>query len=909
MLVHGDAAFAGQGVVAETLNLSEVPGLRGRRHRARRRQQPARLHHRARARPFDRLRHRRRQDGAGADLPRERRRPRGRGARDPPRVRVPAGVPEGRRRRHGLLPPVRPQRGRRARVHAAAHVRADRRGTARSASSTPSSSCSAATSRSRSEQRARDDFKARLDAGVRGDARRPRRRRRRRRRRRLSSATTSVAASTTPVATGVPRDDARRGRRRARDVCPTASPCNPKLERSSSRRRARRSTNDEIDWALAEALAFGSLVLEGTPVRLAGQDTRRGTFSQRHGVLVDQETEREYVPLAHLAADQAPFMLYDSVLSEYAALGFEYGYSVSIATRSCAGKRSSATSPTARRSSSTSSSSPPRTSGASAAASRCCSPTASRARAPSTRARASSGSSRCAPRTTCASSTRRPRRSTSTCCAARCHGADASRWCASRRSATCACPRPARRVERSPTARFAARARRPRSAVTRTDVGPRVVLCTGKIAHELMDERDARRRAGRGRPRRAAVPVAGARARCGARRATPTPREVWWVQEEPANMGAWNFVRGRLAPALGDRALHHVARASSASPATGSVKIHDDEQRAADHERPRRRVRTTGSPRRDPRRPRGGRRPPRCRSYPVHPARPGTRVLHRGLGVPRRAGRVRGRRGRAAQPHGTGAAVPEPPRFVRGRRHHGASRRARHGRRGPATRTPRTGTHLAAPLAPPRAAAPWSALAARVARASRILGGRRARRRAGRARLGRRPPRRGCRRRAPRRRRSPSRRARRFAAGAGAVGSACCSTTWCSGARRIASRAVAHPHVLVTGTPYVDVWQAVRPAGARYRRVARGPEGHRLEGRCVLGAGRRRPWTLWRRILRVRSRMARPRATARARGRGADRLRDGPTTPEVQGPNARRTLSTCAAANASSSGACVTRKR
>ena len=83
-----------------------------------------------------------------------------------------------------------------------------------------------------------------------------------------------------------------------------------------------------IDWSLGEAAAFGSLLLEGIPVRVAGQDTRRGTFSQRHGVLVDAVDETEYVPLNHLGADQAPFRLYDSVLSEYAALGFEYGYSV-----------------------------------------------------------------------------------------------------------------------------------------------------------------------------------------------------------------------------------------------------------------------------------------------------------------------------------------------------------------------------------------------------------------------------------------------------------------------------------------------------------------------------------------------------------------------------------------------------
>jgi 2-oxoglutarate decarboxylase len=101
----------------------------------------------------------------------------------------------------------------------------------------------------------------------------------------------------------------------------------PKLERLLQAHKVA-FDKDEVDWSLAETLAFGSLLLEGTPVRLSGQDTRRGTFSQRHGVLVDQRTEEEYVPLAYLSPDQAPFMLYDSVLSEFAALGLEYGYSV-----------------------------------------------------------------------------------------------------------------------------------------------------------------------------------------------------------------------------------------------------------------------------------------------------------------------------------------------------------------------------------------------------------------------------------------------------------------------------------------------------------------------------------------------------------------------------------------------------
>ena len=84
----------------------------------------------------------------------------------------------------------------------------------------------------------------------------------------------------------------------------------------------------EVDWALGETLAFGSLLLEGTDIRLSGQDTRRGTFSQRHAVLIDYETESEWAPLSHIDDTQGRFWVYDSLLSEYAALGFEYGYSV-----------------------------------------------------------------------------------------------------------------------------------------------------------------------------------------------------------------------------------------------------------------------------------------------------------------------------------------------------------------------------------------------------------------------------------------------------------------------------------------------------------------------------------------------------------------------------------------------------
>ena len=93
-------------------------------------------------------------------------------------------------------------------------------------------------------------------------------------------------------------------------------------------RRAKMAREGGIDWAFAELLAFGSLNIEGHMVRLAGQDSRRGTFVQRHAVIVDRKTGKEYVPLQNLSDDQGRFLAYDSALSEYAAVGFEYGYSV-----------------------------------------------------------------------------------------------------------------------------------------------------------------------------------------------------------------------------------------------------------------------------------------------------------------------------------------------------------------------------------------------------------------------------------------------------------------------------------------------------------------------------------------------------------------------------------------------------
>ncbi|TPG16071.1 multifunctional oxoglutarate decarboxylase/oxoglutarate dehydrogenase thiamine pyrophosphate-binding subunit/dihydrolipoyllysine-residue succinyltransferase subunit [Pedococcus bigeumensis] len=101
----------------------------------------------------------------------------------------------------------------------------------------------------------------------------------------------------------------------------------PKLLQAMEK-RAQSTRDGGIDWATGELMAFGSLLMEGTPVRLAGQDSRRGTFVQRHAVLIDKHTAEEWTPLLYLGEGQARFWVYDSLLSEFAAMGFEYGYSV-----------------------------------------------------------------------------------------------------------------------------------------------------------------------------------------------------------------------------------------------------------------------------------------------------------------------------------------------------------------------------------------------------------------------------------------------------------------------------------------------------------------------------------------------------------------------------------------------------
>ena len=108
---------------------------------------------------------------------------------------------------------------------------------------------------------------------------------------------------------------------------PNGFTIHPKLAKGFELRRAMGEGKRSIDWGAAEALAFGSLLLEGVPVRITGQDSRRGTFSHRQAVVYDYQTGTEHIPLTKLSPEQARFDVYDSMLSEAAAVGFEYGFS------------------------------------------------------------------------------------------------------------------------------------------------------------------------------------------------------------------------------------------------------------------------------------------------------------------------------------------------------------------------------------------------------------------------------------------------------------------------------------------------------------------------------------------------------------------------------------------------------
>ena len=349
----------------------------------------------------------------------------------------------------------------------------------------------------------------------------------------------------------------------------------PKL-RKMIEKRAGMLDADAVDWAGAEALAFGSLLLEGFTVRLSGQDSRRGTFSQRHSVLIDHRTGEEYFPLSHLSKDQGRFRTHDSLLSELAVLGFDYGYSVANGDALVCWEAQFgdfinggqiivdqfivAGEDKWDQSSGLVLLLPHGYEGQG--------PEHSSARLERFLTLAAEDSIQVAQPTTAAQYFHMLRR---------------QMLRSVRKPLIVMTPKSLLRasVARSATAEFEGGTFRealddpvsPELAAVK-----RILLCTGKIAYPLLEERTER-----------AAPVAVVRVE----QLYPFPdeqldaifarypnlEEIRWVQEEPRNMGAWTFVYSKLAPKLwGPRVLTVSSRPESASPATGSATIHQQEQ-------------------------------------------------------------------------------------------------------------------------------------------------------------------------------------------------------------------------------------------------------------------------------------------------------------------------------------------
>jgi 2-oxoglutarate dehydrogenase E1 component len=349
----------------------------------------------------------------------------------------------------------------------------------------------------------------------------------------------------------------------------------PKVKKGLDERRAMGAGTKDVDWGMAEALAFGSLLVEGVPVRLAGEDSRRGTFNHRHAVLVDYETGDEHVPLEHLEGKQAFFDVHDTVLSEAAAMGFEYGFSrdypeALVCWEAQFGDFAN---------------------GAQVIVDQFLAagedkwgllsglvlllphghegqgPEHSSARLERYLQLAAEDNIQVCQPSVAAQYFHLLRRQA------------LRSW---RKPLVVMTPKSLLRAPAatSPRSEFTAGRFRPVLGDPAVTDARRVLVCSGKIVHELRKEREKR-----GVSSVAIVALEQlypfpqpemeeALAACG------NAREIVWVQEEPGNMGARSYVRPLLQALVGDRHVTTIKRTDSASPATGSHKAHDLEQRA-----------------------------------------------------------------------------------------------------------------------------------------------------------------------------------------------------------------------------------------------------------------------------------------------------------------------------------------
>jgi 2-oxoglutarate dehydrogenase E1 component len=363
----------------------------------------------------------------------------------------------------------------------------------------------------------------------------------------------------------------------ALSVMPEGFHLHPKLAKQFET-RTQMFQKGEIDWALGEAMAFGSLLMHGTSVRLAGQDSRRGTFSHRHAALVDYQTEAEHVPLATLAQGHAHFWIYDSLLSEYAALGFQYGYSVTnkdalVCWEAQFGDFANGAQIIIDQFIVAAEDKWQQTSGLVLLLPHGFEgqgPEHSSARIERFLILAAEDNIQVVNATTAAQYFHVLRRQVM-------------------------------RDVRKPlvifTPKSLLRAQQSRSPVSALVNGTfeevlddpgvadpsavdKVLLCSGKVAYALMAARDAAQAPAAVVRIEQVFPwpvdgVAGVLARY------PNAKSIRWVQEEPENMGAWNNVKGRLYESHGDtHTIERVSRSESGSPATGSKTIHDQEHEA-----------------------------------------------------------------------------------------------------------------------------------------------------------------------------------------------------------------------------------------------------------------------------------------------------------------------------------------
>jgi multifunctional 2-oxoglutarate metabolism enzyme len=354
----------------------------------------------------------------------------------------------------------------------------------------------------------------------------------------------------------------------------------PKLKRMLERRAAMVSEGG-IDWAMGELLAFGSLLMQGVPVRLAGQDSRRGTFVQRHSVLIDRETAAEYTPLAHLSEDQAKFFVYDSLLSEYAALGFEYGYSVAdpralVLWEAQFGDFVDGAQMVIDEFISSGEAKWGQRSGVVLLL-----PHGLEGQGPDhSSGRIERFLQLCAENNMTVANCTTP----------------GNYFHLLRRQALSGVHRPLvvftpksllrAKAAVSPVADFTDESFRP--VLPDPGVGGeplddaavrRVLLCSGKVAYDLLAQREADGTADTAVLRVEQLYPLPAEQIARALDRYPGARDVVWVQEEPANMGAWQFMAVNLPEHLGGRTLRRVSRKASASPAVGSAKVHEVEQR------------------------------------------------------------------------------------------------------------------------------------------------------------------------------------------------------------------------------------------------------------------------------------------------------------------------------------------